>query len=196
MRDQFDFFGIQAGPRRLLQREAAKGLALPTADDAERVALDLWDRPEREFQYCGADYLRAHVAGLDPDSAGTLQRLVTHKSWWDTVDELASDVAGPLVAAHPELRALMDDWLESDDIWLARSAILHQLRFKDRTDSDWLFAACLRHAGSKEFFLRKAIGWALREYSRTDPEAVSAFVARHEAELSDLSRREALRLIR
>lgn len=118
---------------------------------------------------------------------------MTAKSWWDTVDELATHVAGPLVAAHPELRSVMDRWVTSESIWLARVAILHQERWKERTDADLLFTYCLRRAGEREFFIRKAIGWALRSYARTAPEAVAGFLAAHGDELSGLSPREAER---
>ncbi len=121
------------------------------------------------------------------------EHMIATKSWWDTVDLLAANVVGPLVAATPALRSEMDRWLVSDDLWLARSALLHQLKWKGDTDADWLFAACLTRAGDTEFFLRKAIGWALREYSKTDAAAVRRFVSDHDAELSGLSKREALK---
>jgi 3-methyladenine DNA glycosylase AlkD len=101
---------------------------------------------------------------------------------------LASRVVGPRAE-----RAVLERWLDSGDLWLERTAILHQLGYGDRTDADFLFRACLTHAASTEFFLRKAIGWALRHYARTDPDAVLAFVADHADELSGLSRREALK---
>ena len=121
--------------------------------------------------------------------------MITTKSWWDTVDELADHVVGAIVHAHPSQRAVMDRWLVDDDFWLARTAILHQLDWKDDTDADWLFAACVRRAGDKEFFIRKAIGWALRSYSYVDPVAVERFVTDHAGELSGLSRREGLKAI-
>ncbi len=100
---------------------------------------------------------------------------------------------GELVRRHPELLAAMDRWIDAEDFWLARAAIIHQLKFREATDRDRLFTYCLRRAPDQEFFLRKAIGWALREYSKTDPDAVRAFVKNHENQLSPLSRREALR---
>jgi 3-methyladenine DNA glycosylase AlkD len=112
----------------------------------------------------------------------------TTKSWWDTVDVLASRVVGP-VAERP----IIESWLTSGDLWLERTAILHQLGYGERTDADFLFRSCLTHAASTEFFLRKAIGWALRQYARVDPAAVRGFVAAHADELSGLSRREALK---
>jgi 3-methyladenine DNA glycosylase AlkD len=99
---------------------------------------------------------------------------------------------GDLVRHHPDLRARMDDWLAGDDTWLTRTALLHMNRWKAGTDADWLFAACLSRADHRDFFIRKAIGWALREYSKVDGAAVVAFVDDHRGDLSGLSRREAL----
>jgi 3-methyladenine DNA glycosylase AlkD len=109
------------------------------------------------------------------------------------VDELATNVVGPLVSRHPTLRSTMGAWIGSDNLWLARAAILHQERYKERTDPDLLFAYCLRRAGDREFFIRKAVGWALRSYAKTNPLAVKAFLESHANALSGLSRREALK---
>ena len=98
-----------------------------------------------------------------------------------------------MVTTHPELAEEMDLWVESEDMWIARTAILHQLMFKDRTDTNRLFAYCEMRMADNEFFIRKAIGWALRHYARTDPDAVRAFVNRNEQDLSGLSKREALK---
>ena len=122
-----------------------------------------------------------------------VEPLITSKSWWDTVDSLAGHTVGVLVAQHPELASTMDEWISSEDIWLARTAILHQLGYKAKTDRDRLFAYCLRRAADREFFIRKAIGWALREYSKTDAKAVHAFVRTNAGTLSSLSSKEALK---
>ena len=134
------------------------------------------------------DTLVRHVKGLGPDVLDLCEVLITTKSWWDTVDILASRVVGP----HAD-RPRIEQWLESGDLWLERTAILHQLGYEERTDAEFLFRACLAHAGSTEFFHRKAIGWALRQYARVDPDAVGTFVTDHAGELSGLSKREALK---
>jgi len=194
LRHQFPCAGITQPALAVIYREAAAGLPAPAgAAEVTAVALACWELPEREYQHLGCGHLRRHARLLGPDSVPALARLVTTKSWWDTVDELATHVVGPLVAAHPELRAVMDRWVEADDIWLARVAILHQERWKERTDASLLFAYCLRRAGDREFFIRKAIGWALRSYAKVEPDAVAGFLAEHSARLSGLSRREAER---
>jgi 3-methyladenine DNA glycosylase AlkD len=193
MRDQFPFLGLPSPLRVSLDREVVAGLPAPAEADLVAVAAACWQLPEREYQYFAVGLLRRHVGRCSAGLLSHVEALLTAKSWWDTVDELARHVVGPLVLAHPQLRAAMDEWVGADNVWLARTAILHQERWKERTDPDVLFAYCARRAGDREFFLRKAIGWALRSYARVDPEAVRAFVAAHEAELSGLSRREALR---
>jgi len=188
MKDQFAFLGIASPERRAAQKEALGDWRAPSADDLAAFARGCWDRDEREYQYAACDSLVRHVKRLGPDALDLAEELITTKPWWDTVDLLASRVVGPLAE-----RPTIERWLTSGDLWLERTAILHQLGYGDRTDAEFLFRACLTHAGSTEFFLRKAIGWALRQYARTDPDAVRDFVAAHADELSGLSRREALK---
>jgi len=192
MRDRFPFLGIMAPRQRALAREATAGAPKPTEDDLRALATACWARAEREYQYFACDQLRRHVRVLTPAFLPTARELITTKPWWDTVDALASRVVGPLVAAYG-IAAAMDDWIGDDDIWVARTALLHQLFYKGRTDRERLFGYCTRQAGHPDFFIRKAIGWALREYAKTDPEAVRAYVAAHVDQLSGLSRREALK---
>jgi 3-methyladenine DNA glycosylase AlkD len=190
MKHRFVFFGVQSAPRRAVQREV---LGRWRSEPGELVtfALDCWDRDEREMQYAACDLLRRHADRLTGHDLPTVEYLIVSKPWWDTVDTLAAHVVGPLVAADPSLEADLDRWLGSGDLWLERAAILHQLAYGEQTDEVRLFRACLSHAASTEFFHRKAIGWALRQYARVAPDAVRSFVAVHEAELSGLSKREA-----
>jgi 3-methyladenine DNA glycosylase AlkD len=195
MRDQFPFLGVPAPGQREAWRAATPGLprTLPEATVVE-AAEALWQRPEREHQYLATHLVSRHAASAaaSPAFLATVEHLLTTKPWWDTVDALAIHATGSLVGRHPELRTDMDRWLHGDHLWLARSALLHMNRWKAATDRDWLFAACLARATDTDFFLRKAIGWALRELSKTDEAAVVAFVHDHGDVLSGLSRREAL----
>jgi len=152
---------------------------------------------DRHLAECpGCRGLFAAARRLDPDLLPTVRHLVTTKSWWDTVDALASRVVGTILARYPAAVSTMDSWLADGNLWVARTAILHQNHSKGRTDPDVLFGYCLRRAADPEFFIRKAIGWALREYSKTDAEAVERFVREHHDELSGLSRTEALKWLR
>jgi len=191
MRDQFPYLGIPTPRRRALSREVLAGLPRPTADDLRDVALASWDLPEREYQYFACDLLVGQARALSPEFLPTAHQLIITKSWWDTVDALASQVVGAIVARHPAAVSTMDTWLRDENLWLARTALLHQLTYKERTDAGRLFRYCLTRADHRDFFIRKAIGWALRQYAWTDPAAVRGFVTAHAAVLSPLSVREA-----
>jgi 3-methyladenine DNA glycosylase AlkD len=193
MREQFAFLGIPSHQRRTLSREVVAGLPRPAESDLRAVALGCWELPEREYQYFACDWLRRHAKLCTPGFLATAETLITTRSWWDTVDVLAAHLVGPIVANHPETVATMDDWLAGDNLWLIRSAILHQLSYSDGTDAQRLFRYCLAQCSHRDFFVRKAIGWALREYAKTDPDAVRRFVRAHSTELSGLSVREALK---
>ena len=192
MRDLFPFLGIPTPAREALQRNALAGLPKLSGQELTETALALWELREREYQYAALGLLARGAKTLTPEFLPVARQMVQTKSWWDTVDSLASHVVGGMVLRHPDLRAEMDRWIEDDDFWVARVALLHQLRHKSATDAGRLFAYCERRSADTEFFIRKAIGWALREYSKTDADAVRGFVARNETTLSGLSRREAL----
>ena len=162
-----------------------------SGDELVTFAHACWYETEREFQYVGVDVLSANVGRLESRHLADIEKLVTTKSWWDTVDGLAAWCVGGLVRVDRTLTSETDRWIDGNDVWLARSAILHQLRWGAGTDADRLFDYSLRRAGDSEFFIRKAIGWALRQYARIDPEAVRTFVTTHE--FSGLTRREALK---
>jgi 3-methyladenine DNA glycosylase AlkD len=195
MKDIAPFLGLTTPERRVLSRTVVDGLPRPDEADCTALALRCWQMPEREYQYFAVDCLRRHVKRLSSGFLPVARHLVSTVPWWDTVDLLASHVVGGLVAADPALKADMDAWIEDDDLWVARTALLHQLRYKETTDSERLFAYCLCRSGHPDFFVRKAIGWCLREYAKTDPNAVRAFVAQQRGRLSPLSVREALKNI-
>lgn len=178
MRGKFEFLGVKTPDRR----RASKSFI--TAH-GPRVVPDLWAEPEREFQYVGADVLWAKASQLSSTDVEWLGGFVQQKSWWDTVDALAKTI-GQVATAQQML-----DWSVADNLWLRRVAIIHQLRRKASTDADLLARIIVNNVGSTEFYINKAIGWALREYSKTDADWVRGFVATHE--LSRLSQREALK---
>ena len=191
MKNVAPFLGVPTPLRRELSRTVLAGLPRPDEADCTAIALRCWELPEREYAYFAVDFLRRHVKRCSSGFLPVARHLVTTVPWWDTVDALASHVVGGLVAAHPKLGAEMDAWIGDEDLWVARTALLHQLRYKDATDTERLFAYCLRQSGHPDFFIRKAIGWCLREYAKTDPDAVRDFVERERGRLSPLSAREA-----
>jgi 3-methyladenine DNA glycosylase AlkD len=192
MRDQFSFFGIRSADRVAIQRRVFGERRGPEVADVASFARLSWQREERECQYAACDLTRKYVRRLGPSELPLLGELITMRSWWDTVDSLAVTV-GAIVRAAPGARSTMDAWLAESNMWLVRVAILHQERWRSATDAAWLFAACRAQAAHPDFFVRKAIGWALRSYAKAEPAAVRAFLDTDGSRLSGLSRREAER---
>lgn len=191
MKHRFAFLGVKTPARRGVSRPLVRDSKRASVDSVVDTAHELRGQPEREFHYVASDLLAANATRLRSDHLDDLRHFITTDSWWDTVDALASPTVGTMVLQHSDLVGVLDDWIDDADFWLARTAIIHQLRFKQQTDADRLFRYSLHRAGDPEFFIRKAIGWALRQYARTDPDAVRTFIDAHVEELSPLSVREA-----
>lgn len=192
MKNIAPFFGVKAVPRRQIQKELFKAYAALPESDWEQVLKALYAEPERELHQMATDWLYHRRKTFSTTTVRLIEWLITHNSWWDTVDTLATKSLGEWAAKFPEEAApAIRHYIASDNLWLNRSAIIHQLNFGDKTDTDVLTATILPHLESKEFFLRKAIGWALRQYARTDPNWVRRFI--HSHPVSGLSKREALK---
>jgi 3-methyladenine DNA glycosylase AlkD len=187
MRGQFEFLGVPTPARRNATRALYQNLKPKTADQITALAQALWDYPAREYQYAAIDLLAAHNNKLDIQHLPFLIGLVQSKSWWDTVDAIASVIGKVLRYRHDG----MDQAIGHENMWVRRVAILHQLGWRDKTDQALLFSYSLQRAHEKEFFIQKAIGWALRDYARHDPQAVREFTLAEKARLSPLSYREA-----
>lgn len=194
MKNHGVFLGVASPDRRAAQRRAWMGIAKPNEAELSAAVRKLWALYEREFQYAAIDLIaKFHNVCSVNFVTNASYELITAKSWWDTVDGLQHAVE-PFVVRFPELKALMREWVLSDNIWVARSAILHQLHQKQNTDAGMLFEFCTARATDKEFFLAKAIGWALREYSYVDAQAVRSFIERT-PQLQPLSKREGLKAL-
>jgi 3-methyladenine DNA glycosylase AlkD len=192
MRDQFDFFGIKSTERRSAGIEYMKKAGLPDRNDMETVVMELWHRPERECQYFAIELLIKMKKLWVKHDIHLFERLIVEKSWWDTVDYLANHIIGPWFKKYPEaIPSITGKWNTSKNIWLQRSSILFQLKYKKETDTALLEKYILNLITSKEFFVKKAIGWSLREYSKTDSDFVRKFVKKHP--LQPLSAKEALK---
>ncbi len=191
MKDISPFLGIPAPERRRAQKPVFLAAGPPPSSEAlGGAARSLWDLDHREYQYAASELVERHVTSL-PTSflVDHVQHLITTKSWWDSVDALVGDAVVRLVVAHPELKSVMRHWIQSDNKWLVRAAIIHQLGRGLDTDRDLLFELCERRAEDREFFIAKAIGWALRDLSWRDPDAVADFIDSH-PDLTPLARRE------
>lgn len=190
MKDRYPFLGVQTPQRRAaiaaILRDA-KPLPVAALLDAARL---LWALPEREYQYAALDLLDKYRKKLEPRDLDELLTLVRIKSWWDTVDALAV-IIGSVVRRHRSEQTVMDTCLRHEDLWTRRVAMLHQLGWRGDTDAARLFTYARTLAPETDFFIRKAIGWALRDHARHAPDAVAAFLAAEGDRLSPLTRREA-----
>ncbi len=192
MRDQFEYLGIKVPEIGKLLKQVIQERGLPPLADLDPILRDLWALPQREFQYVANGLLERFEGQLPPEFIETLEYLLVTKSWWDTVDTIATGTLGVHFKRYPKVRKkYLAKWRKSDIFWLRRASILFQLGYKEDTDFELLCDIIRENLGSQEFFINKAIGWALRQYTRVDPRGVRNFVAR--TPLHPLSAREALK---
>ncbi|MBN1300129.1 MAG: DNA alkylation repair protein [Melioribacteraceae bacterium] len=195
MKDQFEFYGIKTPIRREISKKFYSQNFLPAAENLKKLVEDFWKLPQREAQYFAVGLLEKFIKTSDQSAIDLYEYMIVNKSWWDIVDAIAVNLVGELLKKYPELiPGKTEEWMNSGNMWLQRTAILFQLKYKSRTDVKLLTGFIKRLMHSREFFIRKAIGWALREYSKTDPAMVIEIVDL--LGLTGLSRREALRLIK
>ncbi len=195
MRNQFDFYGLTAPVRKQIQKPFLAREYLPGKGNLNQIVKSLWSKSQREFQHFAQEFAFKYAKQLQEKDIDLFEFMVENKSWWDTVDYVANRLMGAYFKRYPEKRVdYVDKWIGSNNIWLQRSSLLFQLKYKQDLDQALLHSTINRLLLSKEFFVNKAIGWVLREYSRTNRDWVQDFV--DETDLHSLSRREALRLMK
>jgi 3-methyladenine DNA glycosylase AlkD len=195
MRDQFEYLGIKTPQSAALMKEFITEHGLPPLDRLDVISRELWSLPQREFQYAAVGLMGKLENKLEPEFITTTEYLLVTKSWWDTVDALAGHAVGTQFKRSPVVKEkYLKKWRKSDNFWLRRTTLLFQLGYKEETDFDLLCEIIKENLGSDEFFINKAIGWALRQYAHTDPAPVKKFV-KATKDLHSLSRREALKNI-
>ena len=197
MKSEMPYYGVTVPHCRKIAKSVFKANPLPDADAWEASILGLWRKAKyREERYAAIELLlyKPYLKWIAPDRIALIEELVVTGAWWDYVDGIASYAMGNMLADHPKpTKPLLRAWAKDKDIWKRRTAILAQLGFKQATDEKLLFDVIAPSIGEPEFFLRKGIGWALREYSKTAPDAVIRYVEAHADSLSGLSKREALK---
>jgi 3-methyladenine DNA glycosylase AlkD len=194
MKQHFGFFGISTPLRRAAVKPMVAALGKHVDGDwLLAVAETLWGFDERECQYVAVDLLVTGAGRLEARHEPRLAMLIRQKSWWDSVDLLASRVYGTLCRNAPELRVRLDGYAGHECLWLRRVAILYQLNYGADTDLDRLSATLVANLGDEDFFIRKAMGWALRQFARTDPKWVRNWITAYAGQVSGLTRREALK---
>lgn len=177
MRNQFPYFGIKTPERREIEKQFFKETGILTEPFNKDFVWELWEMDEREYQNIALDYIEKSLKKLRKEDLPFFEKLITTKSWWDTVDVIGPKAVGQVALQNPEvIEETINGWSTHEIMWLRRAAILFQLKYKQQTNEALLYQYIVKNADSKEFFIQKAIGWALREYSKTNPESVMQFI--------------------
>ena len=194
MRNQFPFLGLKSPVLRAAADAYFKESGPVGKNEVMHFALACANYPEREMFNIAIDVLHKYSKHLEEKHIHDIKTLIIQGAWWDTTDGIAPNVVAKLVTQYPNLLSLMDEWIEDENMWIRRSAILYALKFKKKTDWERLQTYILMRAHEKEFFIQKAIGWVLREYSKTNPDEVIQFIQNNP--LAPLSKREGLKWLK
>lgn len=195
MRNYFSFFGIKTVVRRQIINSIAKDCKAEIEKKSREIALELYSKPQRELHYCAIEILINQLKGnYRKEDIHLIEKLILTNSWWDSVDTIAKYILGQYLLEYPsETETVIKNFSNAENMWLNRSSILFQLGYKKKTNFDLLKSECEKHKNSNEFFIQKAIGWALREYAKSNPQTVKNYV--NNTVLKPLSTKEALRNI-
>ena len=193
MKDLFSFYGIKTTERRAIFHDLLKSYKQEISEDYREIALTLIKKEYRELHYCGIEILIKNLKkNYRKDDIKLVETFLITNSWWDSVDTISKYLLGQYLIKFPKkTEKVIERFSNSENMWLNRSAILFQLGYKKKTNYELLFSECVKHSQSKEFFIQKAIGWALREYGSVNPGLVLNFV--NNTDLKPLSRKEAIR---
>jgi 3-methyladenine DNA glycosylase AlkD len=195
MKNNFRFLGIPAPKRKDLFKVFFNTFPIPAYDETKMLVKELFNLPEREYHYFAIQMLMKYKRSWSPTDIVYFEGLIITKPWWDSVDLISSKIISPYFIKYPNLAAPMtDSWSQSKNIWLKRVSIIYQLAYKKNTNTELLTNHILENASHHDFFVQKAIGWALREYSKTDYKWVLNFIIQNTS-LKTLSKREAIKWI-
>jgi 3-methyladenine DNA glycosylase AlkD len=195
MKNHFLFFGIKAPDRKAILKQFIAKYAPPQYPDTFTVVWELYQLPQRELHYCAVEMLEKSKKNWQKDDIVFFEKLITTHAWWDTVDFISTHIIGAYFQKYPDqMHPITEQWMASGNMWLQRVCLICQLMYRQKTDTVLLFNYIHRLKGSNEFFIQKAIGWALRQYARTDALLVQDFV--ENTPLKPLSKREALKHFR
>ncbi len=191
MKTDMPFYGVQKPERLPIIKEFKPQFSPATFAEYQANVLALWQQPNRESKYLAINYAELFPQFITIEALPLYERMVREGSWWDYTDPIASHLTGAVLLAEEQtVRPIVDQYLADDDFWIRRTALLAHLGHKDKTSHKHLFSYCRTLAHEKEFFIRKAIGWALREYSKSAADKVRQFLAENKGKLSSLSYNE------
>lgn len=193
LKDNFELYGLKTKLRREVLKPLAEKNRLEIRDTIRTLTFDLYDFKQREMHLIAIELFEKQLRKVyQKEDIIYIEKLITTNSWWDSVDFIAKQILGKYLILHPnETEKVIRRFSNAENMWLNRSSIIFQLSYKENTNKELLFNQCLAHKDSKEFFIQKAIGWALREYGRYNPKDVLEFVSTND--LKPLSKREAIR---
>jgi 3-methyladenine DNA glycosylase AlkD len=196
MKDHFDYFGIQSKKRKEIQKRFfSENINTSGPEQKRKFVLDLWCQPQRECQYVALDYINTwSKKEYSREDIELIYHLITTKSWWDTVDGLASNFMGKYFNLFPEeIESIISNWRNDEDMWVRRACLLFQLKYGKNTNKALLYSLIDQYLPDKQFFIQKAIGWTLRQYSKFDPQSVRDYLK--DKELGSVARREAYKYL-
>ena len=192
MKTDMPFYGVQKPGRNEVFQLAKRAFPIESRQRYRDAVKALWRLPHREEKYLAIQFARGSDEHVVAANVPLYERMIREGAWWDLVDELAIHVVGRvLLRERAEVRARLEKWIDDRDLWIRRSAIISQIRHREETDEAMLLDFCLRRAEEDEFFIRKAIGWSLREYAYVAPDVVRTFLRTHREKFSGLTVREA-----
>ncbi|TNF47124.1 MAG: DNA alkylation repair protein [Bacteroidetes bacterium] len=196
MKDHFNYFGIQSEKRKEIQKLWFQKIGKDLSPEMKRkLVLSLWDQDQRECQYVALDYINTwSKKEYSREDIELIYHLITTKSWWDTVDGLASNFMGKYFSLFPEeIEPIISNWRNDEDMWVRRSCLLFQLKYGKNTNTELLYSLIDQYLPDKQFFIQKAIGWTLRQYSKFDPQSVRDYLK--DKELGSVAKREAYKYL-
>ena len=196
MKSEMDYHGVKAPIKKQINQQAFKQFKIESIEEYDLVLKQLWDARYREERYSAIAFSKQYKKFQTLQMLPTYRMMIETGAWWDYVDAIAAHLIGSLLSNYPEeMKPEMYRWIKDDDLWIRRSAILSQLRFKQETDSEMLFEFCSRCIHEESFWIRKAIGWALREYSKSNADSVSDFITEFRSLMSRDTLKEAEKYI-
>jgi len=196
MKTSMHYYGVKSPIHNSIVMNVKKSFPISNQEEYNNIILKIWQLPHREEKYISIKLARKWKKYITLDALPLYEKMIREGQWWDFIDPIAVGLIGILLFENRmKMNNILDKWILDENLWIRRSAILAQLKHKEDTDFEKLFSYCLQCAHEKEFFIQKAIGWALREYSKTAPKQVKGYINKNKNRLSNLSIREGLRII-
>ena len=194
MKTTMPFYGIRVPERRLIIKQAIKKFSIQNHIEYWEVIHQLWNQPHREEKYAAIDIARSYPYYINLDSLLLFKQMIKEGAWWDFVDDIAIHLVGTILMKSPSaMWPILKRWSNDSCLWMRRAVIICQNKLKTKTNQKYLFHFCLQRAHERDFFIKKAIGWALREYAKTSPRIVQKFLRENKEYFSTLSYKEALK---